>query len=353
MKVKIKLTTGEIANIINGNLIGADNLQINNFGKIENGKEGEVSFLARKEYEKHFDTCYATCIIVPKGFVNVPKLNQAFIESDNPYLAMVTLLKHIAALTPKNDKPKIHRSALISQTAKIPNNVSIGARCIIGENCILGNNVVLYPNVILYDNVIIGDQTEVHSNVVCYTDTIIGKRCVIHSGAVIGADGFGFIESPDGKYDKIPQIGNVVIGDDVEVGANTTIDCALLNSTIIENGVKIDNLVQIGHNCSIGENTAMAAQVGIAGSTKIGKRNRLGGQVGIAGHIELGDDIIITAKSGVSKTFLDKGIYHGAPAKERNQAFKIESCIRKLPDIVVDIEMLKKHILKTTEDSNV
>jgi len=353
MKINIKLTTGEVANIITGNLIGADNLEINNLGKIENGKAGEVSFLARKEYEKYFDSCYATCIIIPKGYVNVPKSNQAFIECEDPYFAMVTLLKHITSLATRNEKPKIHRSAIIAQSAQIPNNVIIGARCIIGENCILANNVILRPNVILYDNVIIGELTEIHSNVVCYNDTIIGKRCIIHSGAVIGADGFGFIESSNGKYEKIPQIGNVVIGDDVEIGANTTIDCALLNSTTIENGVKIDNLVQIGHNCSIGENTAMAAQVGIAGSTKIGKRNRLGGQVGIAGHIELGDDIIITAKSGVSKTFLDKGIYHGAPAKERNQAFKIESCIRKLPDIVVDIEMLKKHILKTSEDSDI
>ncbi len=350
MKINIKITTSEIANIIKGNLIGPDNLIVTNLGKIENGKEGELSFLSNFNYEKYMDGCYATCIIVPKGYVNVPKPNQAYIESENPYIAMVTFLKHIVAISPKNNDYKIHRSAIIAQSAKIPNNVRIGARCIIGENCVLGNNVILHPNVILYDNVVIGDYSELHSNVVCYDDTKIGHRCIIHSGAVIGADGFGFLESTDGKYDKIPQIGNVVIENDVEIGANTTIDCALLNSTIIENGVKIDNLVQIGHNCIIGENTAMAAQVGVAGSTKIGKRNRLGGQVGVAGHIELGDDVIVTAQSGVSKSLIDKGIYHGAPAKERLQAFKIESYLRKLPDIAVEVEMLKKHLLKTPED---
>jgi UDP-3-O-[3-hydroxymyristoyl] glucosamine N-acyltransferase len=322
-------------------------------GKIENGKEGELSFLARKEYEKYMDSCYATCIIIPQGYVNVPKQNQAFIESENPYLAIVNLIKYVVTLSYKDNKPQIHRSAIIAQSAKIPNNVTIGARCVIGENCVLGNNVILHPNVILYNNVSIGEKTELHSNVVCYDDTIIGKRCIIHAGAIIGADGFGFIENPNGKYDKIPQIGNVIIGDDVEIGANSTIDCALLNSTEIKDGVKIDNLVHIGHNCYIGENTAMAAQVGIAGSSKIGKRNKLGGQVGIAGHIELVDDIILTAQAGVSKSLKSKGIYFGSPAKERLQAFKIEAYLRKLPDIAVDVEMLKKHILKTSDDKNV
>jgi UDP-3-O-[3-hydroxymyristoyl] glucosamine N-acyltransferase len=331
-------------------MIGSDSLIINNLGRIENGKEGDLSFLARKEYGKYMDDCYATCIIIPEGYINVPKPNQAFIESNNPYIAMVTVLRHITSLIPKTT-PKIHRSAVISQSAKIPNNASIGARCVIGENCVLGNNVILHSNVILYDNVIIGENSEIHSNVVCYDDTIIGKKCIIHSGAIIGADGFGFTETPEGKYDKIPQLGNVIIGNDVEIGANTTIDCALLGSTMIEDGTKIDNLVQIGHNCFIGEDTAMAAQVGIAGSTKIGKRNRLGGQVGISGHIELGDDIIITAQSGVSKSLPDKGIYHGSPVKERLQAFKIESYIRRLPDIAVDVEMLKKHILKVSDNS--
>ncbi|MCL2039450.1 MAG: UDP-3-O-(3-hydroxymyristoyl)glucosamine N-acyltransferase [Bacteroidetes bacterium] len=347
MKVNIKFTTGEIANIIKGNIIGSDSLVITNLGKIENGKEGEISFLSSTNYEKYMEDCYATCIIVPKGYVNVPKPNQAYIEAENPYLSMVTLLKYVVAASNKNNDYKIHRSVIIAQSSKIPNNVRIGARCVIGEKCVLGNNVILHPNVILYDNVMIGDDTEIHSNVVCYDDTQIGSRCIIHSGAVIGADGFGFVESYDGKYDKIPQIGNVIIGNDVEIGANTTIDCALLNSTIIESGVKIDNLVQIGHNCSIGEDTAIAAQVGIAGSSKIGKRNRLGGQVGIAGHIELGNDIIITAQSGVSKSLQDKGIYHGAPAKERLQAFKIEAYLRKLPEIAIDVEMLKKHLTKT------
>ena len=348
MKVNFSITTGELADIVKGNLIGSDSLIINNLGKIENGKEGELSFLARKEYEKYFDTCNATCIIIPTGYVNVPKPNQAFIESENPYMAMVTVIKYIAANTTKVS-PKIHRSAIIPPTAKIPINASVGPRCVIGDNCVLGDNVILHPNVVLYNNVTIGDNTEIHSNVVCYDDSVIGKRCIIHSGVVIGSDGFGYLETSAGKYDKIPQLGNVVVGNDVEIGANTTIDCAMMGSTIIEDGVKIDNLVQIGHNSCIGENAAMAAQVGIAGSTKIGKRNKLGGQVGIAGHIELADDIIITAQSGVAKSLLEKGIYHGSPVKERLYAFRIESYLRRLPDIAVDVEMLKKHILKTSD----
>ena len=174
-------------------------------------------------------------------------------------------------------------------------------------------------------------------------NTIIGKNCLIQPGAVIGADGFGFIENPNGKYEKIPQIGNVIIGDNVEIGANTTIDCALLDSTIIKDGVKIDNLVHIAHNCIINEDTAMAAQAGIAGSTTIGKRNRIGGQVGLAGHISTEDDVILTAQSGVSKSITEKGVYFGSPAKERTQAFKIEANLRRLPDLAIDVDLLKKH----------
>jgi UDP-3-O-[3-hydroxymyristoyl] glucosamine N-acyltransferase len=346
MKLNIQMTSGEVAQLTKGQIIGSDIILINNITSIQNSKQGDLTFFAYKEYEKFVDNCFASCILIPRGYINVPKAEQAYVECENPYFAMVSILKHIVAQNPNIKKSEVHRSAIIGTTSKIPKNVRIGARCVIGENCVIADNVTLHPNVILYDNVIIGENTEIHSNVVCYSDTIIGKRCTIHSGAIIGSDGFGYIELGNSKYDKIPQLGNVIIGDDVEIGANTTIDCAFMDATIIENGVKIDNLVHIAHNCIIKEDTAMAAQAGIAGSSIIGNRNRIGGQVGIAGHIELGDDVIITAQSGVSKSIAEKGIYFGSPAKERLQAFKIEAYLRRLPEIAVDVEMLKKHLLK-------
>jgi UDP-3-O-[3-hydroxymyristoyl] glucosamine N-acyltransferase len=350
MKITIRLTTGEVAKIANGKLSGSNSIPISNISKIEDGKEGDLTFLARYDYAKYLDDCNASCIIIPKDFVAVPHQDQCFIECANPYNSIVAVLKYCYDQQKIEKKPEIHRSALVAPSAKIAKNVRIGARCIIGDNCIIADNVELHPNVILYNNVIIGERTEINSNVVCYNDTIIGKNCIIHSGAVIGADGFGFIENTDGSYDKIPQLGNVIIGDNVEIGANSTIDCALMDSTFIGDGVKIDNLVHIAHNCVVGINTAMAAQVGISGSTKIGRRNRIGGQVGIAGHLETADDVIISAQSGVAKTIKEKGVYFGSPAKERLQAFKIEAYLRRLPEIAVDVEVLKKQILGSDKE---
>lgn len=348
MKINLKLTSGEVAKIVEGFLLGPPDIPITNVSKIEEGKEGDLTFLSKAEYERFLEGCYSSCILIPKDFVGVPKPNQSFVECENPYLALVAIIKLIAAANKPNKRPEVHRSAIIAPSAKVSKSARIGARCIVGEHCIITDNVELRPNVILYENVIIGENTEVHSNVVCYSDVVIGKNCIVHAGAVIGADGFGFLEQDDGSYDKIPQLGGVMIGDNVEIGANSTIDRALLDNTIIENGVKLDNLVHIAHNCEIGENTAMAAQVGISGSTKIGKRNRIGGQAGVAGHIEIADDIILSAKSGVGKSLKDRGIYFGAPAKERMQAFKLEAYIRRLPDIAIDVEVLKKHLLKET-----
>jgi UDP-3-O-[3-hydroxymyristoyl] glucosamine N-acyltransferase len=352
MKINIKLTSGEVAKIVDGLIFGPTDMPITNISKIEEGKEGDLTFLSRTEYEKFLERCYSSCILVPKGFVGVPKPNQSFVECEDPYLSLVTVIKLVAAANKPNKRPEVHRSAIISPNAKISKLAKVGARCIIGDDCIIADNAELHPNVILYDNVIIGESTEIHSNVVCYSGSIIGKNCIIHAGVVIGADGFGFLEKDDGAYDKIPQLGGVMIGDNVEIGANTTIDRALLDNTVIRDGVKLDNLVHIAHNCDIGENTAMAAQVGISGSTKIGKRNRIGGQAGVAGHIEISDDVILSAKSGVGKSLRDKGIYFGAPAKERTQAFKLEAYIRRLPDIAVDVEVLKKHMLKENANNN-
>ncbi|MDR0927511.1 MAG: UDP-3-O-(3-hydroxymyristoyl)glucosamine N-acyltransferase [Ignavibacteria bacterium] len=349
MKFNVKLTPRDVAKIVNGILIGPDSSLISNISGIENGKEGDLTFVARSEYFKYMDNCDASCIIIPKGYVGVPHQDQSFVECENPYLAIVTVLKHIEGQNKVERKPDIHRSAVISPTAKIGKRCRIAARCVIGENVIIADDCYLLPNVILYENVIIGDHSTIHSNVVCYSDVVIGKRCIIHAGTVIGSDGFGYVENSDSSYEKIPQLGNVLIGDDVEIGANCTIDRAMIDSTIIEDGVKLDNLVHIAHNCFVGSHTAMAAQAGISGSSRIGRRNRIGGQVGVAGHLEVADDVVLAAKSGIAKTIREKGIYFGAPAKERLQAFKIEAYIRKLPEIAVDVEMLKKHMIKAND----
>ncbi len=334
MNFDIKLTPAEIASIVGGELVGPPTTSIKNLSKIENGKPGDLTFLYRDDYEHYLESCYASCVLIPKGFIAIPKPNQSFIECENTYLSFIKILKLITASHKSTRKGAIHRSAIIDPTAKVSKNSVIGARCYIGKNCVIADNVNLMPNVVLYEGV------------------IIGKNCIIHAGAVIGSDGFGFIEnSDDGSYDKIPHLGNVNIGDNVEIGANVTIDRALIDSTIIENGVKIDNLVHVAHNCIVGENSAMAAQVGISGSSKVGKRNRIGGQVGLAGHLELTDDVIIAAQSGVAKSIHKKGMYFGSPAKEKMHAFKIEACLRRLPDVLADVEILKKNIL-TSEDNN-
>lgn len=350
MNYKIKLTPIEIAGIVKGKLIGPETTSITNISRIENAKPGDLTFVARSDYEKYLSETEASCILIPEGTVLVPKPQQSIIECKDPYLSLVKILKSIVVINSKPKKGAVHRTATIDATAKISKTAMIGARCYIGANCVIADDVVMKPNVVLYDNVVIGHRTEINSNVVCYSDTIIGKDCIIHSGAVIGADGFGFVENKEGgSYDKIPHLGNVVIGDKVEVGANSTIDRALLDSTIIEDGVKIDNLVHIAHNCKVGKNSAMAAQVGISGSTKIGERNRLGGQVGLAGHLETANDVTIAAQSGVAKSVKEEGMYFGTPAKPKMTAFKIEACLRRLPDLIADVEQLKKNVFGREE----
>ena len=220
----------------------------------------------------------------------------------------------------------------------------IGANCVIGNNCKIGKNTVLHSNISIYDNSKIGDNCTIHANVTIYEDTEIGNNCVIHSGVALGSDGFGFLENKDGSYTKIPQLGNVVLENDIEIGANTTIDRALVGSTIIRNGVKLDNQIQIAHNCEIGENSAMAAQVGVSGSVKVGKRNRFGGQSGISGHIEIADDVVLLAKSGVPKSIEKGGLYFGSPIREKMQAFRIEAVIHNLPDLAKDVKLIKKKL---------
>ncbi len=345
MELKPPVTCEEIAKIIEGKIQGNSTLLIYELNRIEVAKKGDLTFFSDKKYEKYIQESEATCILVPLDYKNDPAFeHQTFIRVANPYYAFFKLLQHFDTYYQKFVS-FIHPSAIIGENCSIHPTAYIGPHCIIGNNCKIAEGTKLMSNVVLYDNVEIGNETLIHSNVVCYYNTRIGNKCIIHSGVVIGSDGFGFIENRDGSYTKIPQLGNVVIGDSVEIGANTTIDRAIVGSTIIENGVKIDNLVQIAHNVFIGENTAMAAQVGISGSSKIGKRNRLAGQVGIAGHLEITDDVTIEAKSGVPKSILESGIYFGAPPKKKAEAFRILMATNELPDLLRQFLKLKK-ILK-------
>lgn len=349
MKLNPPIACEKIAKIVEGKIQGNPELLVYELNRIELAKEGDLTFFSDKKYEKYLRETQATCIIVPLNYQNDPASEQqVFIRVTNPYFAFFTLLNYLDTYYQKFVS-FIHPSAVVGKNCSIHPTAYIGPYCIIGDNCSIDEGSKLMSNIVLYDNVAIGKNTLIHSNVVCYYNTKIGNNCIIHSGAVIGSDGFGFIENKDGSYTKIPQLGNVVIGNSVEIGANTTIDRAVVGSTIIEDGVKIDNLVQIAHNVYIGENSAMAAQVGISGSSKIGKRNRLAGQVGIAGHLEIVDDVIIEAKSGVPKSILESGVYFGAPPKKKAEAFRILTASNELPEILRQFSKLKK-ILKEKFD---
>jgi len=237
----------------------------------------------------------------------------------------------------------IHASAIVDATA------SIGPGCVISEGCTVGEGVQLFANVVLYPKVKVGAGTMINANVSCASGTQIGERCIIHSGVVIGSDGFGFLENKDGSFEKIPQVGIVVIGDDVEIGANTTIDRAAVGATIIGSGVKLDNLIHIAHGVQVGEHTAMAAQAGISGSTTLGKRNRIAGQVGVVGHIQTTDDVIVEAQSGLSKSVTEPGHYFGSPAKEHRTALRMEAALRRLPELLNEFRELQRIVAEIAE----
>lgn len=337
------LTVKEIAGITDGILHGSPDIVITALRSAETAGEGDITFISNEKYLKYLENSRVSCVIMREK-ADLPAFNdRAYIFADDPYKSFVMLLKYLDSIKPKR-APDIHPTAIIAETAKISKSVFIGAFCTIGDNSVIDSGVELHPGVRIAENCHIGSNSIIYPNAVVYADCIIGRACIIHSGAVIGSDGFGNLENSDGSYEKIPQIGNVIIGDNVEIGANTTIDCALFGSTIIEDGVKLDNLIHIGHNCRIGENTAMAAHVGISGSVRIGKRNRIGGQAGLAGHLETADDVVLLAKSGVAKSIEKKGVYFGSPIKDRLKAFKIEAVINNLPDLAKDIAEIKRNL---------
>lgn len=333
-----------IAEIVGGEVIGDDNIEINGVARIEEAQEGQIAFLANQKYSKFLLETKASAVIVPKDIHHVK--GKALICLDDPYFAFLQVLNVFYPPKPFIDKG-IHPSAVISEGTKLGKDLSIGPFVYIGKNCHIGNHSVIMPGVILYDDVIIGKACVLHANCCLREGVRVGDRVILHNGVVLGSDGFGFAPK-GGKYHKIPQVGTVVIESDVEIGAHVTIDRATLGETRIHKGAKLDNLIQIAHNCTVGENTVIAAQTGLSGSTHIGKHVRVGGQVGFAGHLTVGDDAAIGAQSGVSKSVPSKTMVFGYPARPHREALRIEGALRRLPKLIKEISELKEKI-KTLE----
>lgn len=333
----------EIAQMYNGEVQGDSDILLQYLCTIEEGKKHGLAFLANPKYIPFLYETKASAVLISRDFVSEKSLSTTLIRVDNPYAVFTDILNRY--FNKKIDLVSISEKAFIHETAQIGKEVFIDSFVCIGKGVIIHDNVKIFANTFIGENSIIGENTIIHANVNIYDHSQIGKNCIIHSGAIIGADGFGFVQQKDGTFMKIPQIGNVIIHDNVEIGANTCIDRATLGSTVIHSGVKIDNLVQIAHNCVIGENTVLAAQSGISGSTKIGKNCMIGGQVGIVGHIQIADGTQIGAQSGVSKTIKQKGsVLRGSPAQDIKSQLKIEAFIRQLPKLYEKIQVLENQL---------
>ncbi|WP_022846913.1 UDP-3-O-(3-hydroxymyristoyl)glucosamine N-acyltransferase [Desulfurobacterium sp. TC5-1] len=339
----MEVSIGEIAKSIGCRVKGNPDIKIKGVNEIQKAKEGELTFLTNPKYEKFLRTTGASAVIVGKEY-NVP-ITQLICEE--PYVAFAKILSML--IKEPHPEPGISKTATIDETATIGNNVYIGDHVFIGKECKIGNNVKIYPGVVIGNRCEIGDNSVIFANVTIYHDVKIGKNVRIHSGTVIGSDGFGYAFSKkEMKIYKVPQIGRVIIGNDVEIGANTTIDRGTIGDTVIGDGTKIDNLVQIAHNDKIGKNCFIVSQVGISGSTEIGDNVTLAGQVGVAGHIKIGSNITVGAKSGVTKSITKPGIYAGFPIKDFRTWRKTEALINRLPEIYEKI----KSFLSTKEQKS-
>lgn len=335
-------TAKDIARLLNGTVEGDENVTVDKLAKIEEGTQGSLSFLANPKYTSFIYTSAASIIIVDKQFTPEKAVKATLIRVDDPYAAFAGLLDHYNQL--KLDKRGISDQAFISPSAKIGKNVYIGPFAFIGENAVIGDKTKIYPQSYVGDDVTIGKNTTLFSGVKVYAGNVLGSNCIIHAGVVIGADGFGFAPQQDSNYKKVAQIGNVIIEDNVEIGANTTIDRATLGSTIIRKGVKLDNLIQIAHNVEVGENTVMAAQSGIAGSSKVGRNCMVAAQVGIVGHLTVGNNVKVAGQSGVTTNLKDDAVVFGSPAFDAGKYRKAYVHFRNLQKLVDRIEELEKKL---------
>lgn len=346
----MKFTAEQIAGILEGEVIGNPNAEVFRLSKIEEGEEGSLTFLANPKYINHIYTTRASVTIVNDSFIPESEITTTLIKVEDAYVSFSKLLEFYNQV--KLNKSGIEPQTFISEGTKYGENLYLGSFSYIGQNVVLGNNVKIYPNSFIGDNVVIGDNVYIFAGAKIYSETIIGNNCTIHSGTIIGADGFGFAPNEEGEYNKVPQIGNVIIEDNVDIGANTTIDRATLGSTIIRKGVKLDNQIQIAHNVEVGKNTVIAAQTGVAGSTKIGENCMIGGQVGIAGHLTIGNNVRLQAQSGVARNIKDDEILQGSPTFGYSDFSKSYVHFKNLPKIVAELEELKKQIINPKNGNN-
>ncbi|MDP1677976.1 MAG: UDP-3-O-(3-hydroxymyristoyl)glucosamine N-acyltransferase [Bacteroidota bacterium] len=346
------ITVNDIAKILDGEVVGDGTQIISGVAKVEEAKAGMLAFIANPKYEKYVELTSASCILVSRTFdhTKFSKFPPALIKLDDPYSSFVIAIEKFAPK--KIDVPKgVNSTAAVHYSGKIGKNCSIGMYSVISENVVIGDNVVIHPNVVIGRDVKIGNDCLFYSHVTIREECIIGNRVIIQPGTVIGGDGFGFAPKKDGSYQKIPQLGIVVIEDDVEIQANACIDRATLGETRIKRGTKLDNLVQIAHNVVVGEDTVIAGASGVAGSTKIGNRNMIGGAVAITGHVFTADDVKVGGGSIVSRTLSDAGAtYSGYPAKEVNKWRKIEAASRQLPELLVTIREMQAKIKELEEE---
>ena len=343
----MKFTAEQIAGILEGTVVGNPNTAVFKLSKIEEGTEGSLTFLSNPKYQNYIYTTKASITIVNNSFEPEQEIFTTLIKVADAYVAFSKLLEYYNQV--KLMKSGIEQPSVLSEGVSYGENLYLGSFSYIGQNVTIGNNVKIYPNSFVGDNVVIGNNTILFAGVRIYSESEIGANCTLHSGVIIGSDGFGFAPQQDGSFEKIPQIGNVIIEDNVEIGACTTIDRATLGSTIIRNGVKLDNHIQIAHNVEIGKNTVIASQTGIAGSSKIGSNCMIGGQVGVAGHIIIGNNVKIQAQSGIGKNIPDGHTIQGSPAFNYGDWNKSYVHFKNLPKIVSDLNQIKKQITSSQE----
>lgn len=349
----MQITAQELAAWLQGTVDGDPTVAVSNLAKIEDAKGGDLSFIANPKYLHFADKTGASILIVGNDFNRTEGIKATLVRVADPYSAFTLLLEKYASITATIHESKIEQPCHIAPTARIGAEVYIGAHSYISEGAVIGNKVKIYPGCYVGANVSIGDDSILYPSVIIYQNCSIGKRVMVHAGTVIGSDGFGFAPQADGSYKKIPQTGNVVIEDDVEIGANTVIDRATLGSTIIRKGVKLDNLIQVAHNVEIGEHTVIASQTGISGSTKLGKHLMVGGQVGFAGHLTIADGSKFQAQTGVAQSIkTPNGAYAGSPAHDYNKQIKTFITLRNLPEMERRLRELEHKLAALTKPAD-
>jgi UDP-3-O-[3-hydroxymyristoyl] glucosamine N-acyltransferase len=344
----MQFTAAQIALLVNGKIEGNAEASVSSFGKIEEAQDGQLTFLANPKYEDYLYTTHASIAIINEGYHLERQVTPTLIRVKDAYSAFAQLLGKYQEMVTQNMKG-IQQPSYIASSAQIGEDVFVGAFSYIGENVKLGSNTKIFPNTFIGDNVQIGNNCMIHPGVKIYHNCVLHNQVVIHAGTVIGGDGFGFAPQADGSYKKVPQIGNVIVEDNVEIGANTTIDRATIGSTIIKAGAKLDNLIQIAHNVEVGHNTVIAAQAGVSGSTKIGSHVMIGGQAGLVGHIQIADGAKINAQSGVSKSLKEPySAVTGSPAADYTSSLRSQAVLRNLPALekrIHELEMIVKQLL--------